>query len=218
MTYLLLPVAPPWWAAEHGYLSGITYLKDQGFRELAQLFGFEGRYLFSYAVYDINPNQVAAFPSLHAAYPFLAFLFARRTFGRIGWLMIVYSVAVWFSIVYLADHYVIDIFAGLAYAVVAYWAVIHAPAWFRRFVEKAEDDELEAGVEAEEAGQVGALRGLGRRVRWSTVGQGAAVFVAGALGAWYFVSTGSASNPLYIVPWLAMIGGLWRAAAGLMSR
>ena len=43
-----------------------------------------GHYVFSYTIYSINPNQVAAFPSLHAGYPFLAFLFTRRAFGRAG--------------------------------------------------------------------------------------------------------------------------------------
>src|SRR2546421_195556 len=78
----------------------------------ASLFGFEGHYLFSYPVYQFNPNQVAAFPSLHAGYPFLAFLFARRAFGRVGWVMLAYSACVWFAVVYLADHYVVDILGG----------------------------------------------------------------------------------------------------------
>ncbi|HVL53789.1 MAG TPA: phosphatase PAP2 family protein, partial [Vitreimonas sp.] len=144
ITYLVLPVAPPWWAAERGLLPGVEYLKDQGFQDLARLFGFEGRYLFSYTMYQINPNQVAAMPSLHAAYPFLAFLVARRFLGRWGWLMLVYSACVWLSIVYIADHYVVDILGGLLYASVAYWAVIHAPASFRRLVDRAADQELTA--------------------------------------------------------------------------
>jgi hypothetical protein len=226
VTYLVLPVAPPWWAAKEGFIPGpdgpaIAYLKDQGFTELARLFGFEGHYLYSYTIYDINPNQVAAFPSLHAGYPFLAFLFARRTFGRVGWLMIAYSVCVWFSIVYLADHYVVDILAGLAYAAVAYWAVIHAPGWFRRLVERAADTELEAGVEADDRGERGALRRLGRRVRPTVVGQGAVAAVAGAVGIALMAFTGAAGGSgtvLYLVPWLVMLGGLWRAAAGVLSR
>jgi hypothetical protein len=227
VTYLLLPVAPPWWAAKEGFIPGpnglpaITYLKDQGFTELARLFGFEGHYLYSYTIYDINPNQVAAFPSLHAGYPFLAFLFARRTFGRVGWLMIAYSVCVWFSVVYLADHYVVDILAGLAYAAVAYWAVIHAPRWFRGLVERAADSELDAGVEADEAGEAGALRRLGRHVRPTVLGQGVAVAIAGAAGIALMAFTGAlggAASVLYLVPWLVMIGGLWRAAAGLLSQ
>jgi len=226
VTYLLLPVAPPWWAAKNGLIPGpdglpaIAYLKDQGFSELARLFGFEGHYLFSYTVYDINPNQVAAFPSLHAGYPFLAFLFARRSFGRIGWLMLAYSVCVWFSIVYLADHYVVDILGGLAYAVLAYWAVIHAPGWFRRVMERAADTELEAGVEADDSGETGALRRLGRRVRPAQLGQGLGLAAAGVVGIGLMAGgglAGGAGSPLYLLPWLVMIGGLWRAAAGLLS-
>ncbi len=226
-TYVLLPVAPPWWAAEHGFLPGpdglpaIVYLKEQGFDQLASLFGFEGHYIYSYTVYDINPNQVAAFPSLHAAFPFLGFLFARRAFGRVGWLLLAYSVCVWFSIVYLADHYVVDIIGGLLYASAAYWAVIHAPAWFRRVIDDAADDELEAGVEAADAGDAGALARLGRHVRWSVVGQGLVVAALGAAVAYWMNTTGAlggGTTALYLVPWLAMLGGAWRAAAGLLSR
>jgi PAP2 superfamily protein len=228
VTYLLLPVAPPWWAAERGFIPGaggqaaIAYLKDQGFSDLASVVGFDqGHYVFSYTIYNINPNQVAAFPSLHAGYPFLAFLFARRAFGRVGWLLIAYSVCVWFSIVYLADHYVVDILGGLVYAAVAYWAVIHAPGWYRRFMDQAADEELEAGVEAADAGDRTALRRLGRRVRWALVGQGSAIAIVGAVGITLMSVqglAGGAGSPLYLVPWAAFVGGAWRAAAGLLSR
>jgi len=226
-TYVLLPVAPPWWAAQHGYLPGpdgqpaIVYLKEQGFDQLASLFGFEGHYIYSYTIYDINPNQVAAFPSLHAAFPFLAFLFARRAFGRPGWLLLGYSICVWLSIVYLADHYVVDILGGLAYAALAYWAVIHAPARLRRVIDDAADDELEAGVEAADAGDAGAIARLGRRVRWTVVAEGSIVAVLGALAAYWMNTTGAlggGTTALYLLPWLALLGGLWRAAAGLLSR
>jgi len=29
---------------------------------------------------------------------------------------------------------------------------------------------------------------------------------------------GGSSNPLYLLAWLGILGGLWRAAAGLLSR
>jgi hypothetical protein len=221
VTYLLLPVAPPWWAEQHGFLSGVLHLRDQGFAELARAAGFDqANYVYSYAVYNINPNDVAAFPSLHAGYPFLAFLFARRAFGRAGWVMLAYSVGIWFSIVYLGEHYVVDILGGLAYALAAYWAVMHAPGWFRRFVDRAEDEELDVGVTASPGGE-GAVARLARGVRWTIVGQGAAFAVAGGLGIAVLMRTdavGGASTPLYLVPWSALIGGLWRAAAGLLSR
>ncbi len=226
-TYLVLPVAPPWWAAEHGLIPGpdgapaITYLKAQGFDDLARLFGFEGRYLYSYAIYEVNPNAVAAFPSLHAAYPFLAFLFARRAFGRPGWLMLGYAACVWLAITYLADHYIVDVLGGLVYAAVAYGAIVHAPGWFRRVVDRAADPAVEADLEAGAAGDENALRRVAGRVRWGMVRQGAAVAVVGALGVVGVVKggwLGGESTPVLLLPWALIIGGLWRAALGAISR
>jgi hypothetical protein len=230
VTYLLLPVAPPWYAADPikaapycggACVTGVLHLRDTGFQGLAGFFGF-GNYFFSYQnVYGISSNDVAAFPSLHAAYPFLAFLFARRAFGRAGFLMLAYTACIWFAIVYLGEHWVTDIVGGVVYACAAYFAVMHGPSWVRRFMEKAADEEIEAGVEAEEEGDVGALRRLGRRIRWSLVLQGLAVALVGgivgygmnALG-WF----GGSQSVLYLLPWLAILGGLWRGAAGLVSR
>jgi hypothetical protein len=226
-TYLVLPVAPPWWAAEHGLIPGlngmpaITYLKEQGFNDLARLLGFEGRYLFSYTIYEVNPNQVAAFPSLHAGYPFLAFLFARRAFGRVGWLMLAYAACVWFAIVYLADHYVVDILGGLAYASVAYLAIVHGPGWFRRIVDRAADPAVEADVERGEAGDATGFRRAEGGIRWAIVGQGAAIAVVGAIGIFGVIKLewfGGAGSLLFLAPWALFLGGLWRAALGAISR
>lgn len=212
VTYLLLPVAPPWYAAERGLLPGVAYLKEQGFADLARMFGFEGRYLFSYTIYQINPNQVAAMPSLHAAYPFLAFLFARRFFGRPGWLMLVYSAFVWFSIVYIADHYVVDILGGIAYAAAAYWAVMHAPGWFRRVVDRAADDELSADGRDERW----ALRRVDRGAvtQGLLVAAGAGLVLVAMANGWL----GGSGTPLFLVPWFVLLAGGWRAAAGLLAR
>ena len=220
VTYLLLPVAPPWWADQNGYVTGILHLRDTGFQGLAHLFGF-GNYFYSYSVYSISSNDVAAFPSLHAAYPFLAFLFARRAFGRAGWLMLAYTACVWFSIVYLGEHWVVDIVGGVVYALAAYAAILHGPRWARRLMEQVADEEIEAVVEAEDEGDVGALRRLGRHVRWALVGQGLAVTICGAAAA-YGMNTmgwfGGSGTALYLLPWLAILGGLWRGSAGLISR
>jgi hypothetical protein len=227
-TYLVLPVAPPWWAAEHGLIPGpsgapaITYLKQQAFDDLGRMLGFAGNYLYTYTIYDINPNQVAAFPSLHAGYPFLAFLFARRAFGKSGWLMLLYAACVWFSIVYLADHYVVDIIGGLAYASVAYAVVVHAPGWFRRFVDRAADPSIEAEVEEGEA--TGRWRGrwrLAERISWPALATGLAVAAAGVIGlvlvdraGWL----GGRSSPGLLIPWALVIGGLWRSALAVLTR
>src|SRR5918996_3792983 len=79
VTFLLLPVAPPWIAAQDGVLNGpdgepiLRYLKPDGFAVIASALGYpDGNELSSYVFYDVNPNGVAAFPSLHAGYPLLS--------------------------------------------------------------------------------------------------------------------------------------------------
>ena len=222
VTYLLLPVAPPWYAAQHGFVTGVLHLRDTGFYGLSNLFlGFGHDYFYSYtALYSISSNDVAAFPSLHAAYPFLAFLFARRAFGKAGWLMLAYTACVWFAVVYLGEHWVVDIIGGVIYAFAAYFAITRGPGWMRRFMEKIADEEIEAVVEAEDEGDVGALRRLGRRVRWALVAQGlvaTAIGVGVAAGMNWFGWAGGSGSALYLLPWLAILGGLWRSAAGLVS-
>lgn len=128
VTFLLLPVAPPWKAMEQGLLNGpdgrpvIGYLKPDAFAAIADTLGFNGRWLSSYVFYGVNPNGVAAFPSLHAGYPFLSFLVLRHAFGRVAWLAFGYAVAVWWAIIFLGDHYLIDVLGGIAYAIAAYCA------------------------------------------------------------------------------------------------
>jgi hypothetical protein len=135
VTFLLLPVAPPWYAADVGLLDGpdgepvIRYLKPDAFAVLADGLGFDGRWLTSYVFYSVNPNGVAAFPSLHAGYPFLSFLVLRRAFGGIGWLALGYAFGVWWAIVFTGDHYVIDVLGGIAYAFAAYFAALRIADW-----------------------------------------------------------------------------------------
>jgi membrane-associated phospholipid phosphatase len=68
-------------------------------------------------------NQVAALPSLHAAYPMLLLLFFWRDgrWVRLG--LAVYVLAMGFTLVYSGEHYVSDILVGWAYAGAVYGAV-----------------------------------------------------------------------------------------------
>ncbi len=157
VTYLLVPAAPPWWAANAGVIDGpdgtpvLAYLKPAAFETLAETLGFDGAYLYSFAFAGVNPNLVAAFPSLHVAYPFLAFLVLRRAFGRIGWLALGYTVLVSFSVIYTGDHWIVDAFAGVAYAYVAFYAIVHTPASVRIRAEAAWA-RLVGGIERRVAG------------------------------------------------------------------
>jgi len=58
-------------------------------------------------------NDVAAMPSLHAAYPMLMLLFFwRRARRSVRALLIAYVLAMAFTLVYTADHFVFDILLG----------------------------------------------------------------------------------------------------------
>ncbi len=70
-----------------------------------------------------NPNRIAAMPSLHAAYPTLVFLFTLAHWRRLAPFMLLYCLGLWFSIVYMGEHYVIDAIAGVVYAIVSFFAV-----------------------------------------------------------------------------------------------
>jgi len=131
-TYLLLPVAPPWWAAAFGHLPAtagqplLGHLQGGAFDSLAAALGLTGGWVASLAFGDVSPDPVAAFPSLHAAYPILAYLCLRRVAGPAKWLALAYTAAAWFSIIYLGDHYLIDIAGGVVYAGAAWHFVAHS--------------------------------------------------------------------------------------------
>jgi membrane-associated phospholipid phosphatase len=75
---------------------------------------------------SLNRTKVAAsFPSMHAGLSLLSLIYARR-FGRvIGWPRLLFgvflfgSVSLWVATVYLRHHWVVDLFAGFAVAIVA---------------------------------------------------------------------------------------------------
>jgi membrane-associated phospholipid phosphatase len=116
-TALFLPVAPPRFAYEYGQgLNVVDVLHDT----LVQL---QFAPVTTWAYGNVIGNPVAAFPSLHAAYPFLGFLVLRRRWPRLAWGMLAYCFVVWFAIVYLGHHYVVDIIGGVTYAFVAFWLV-----------------------------------------------------------------------------------------------
>lgn len=119
--FLLLPTAPPWLAQEWGYLDDLQRPSYQAYK----LFLPKG--LADYDTFRMwtaaSPNPVAALPSLHAAFPWLVLLFAVRAFGKAGWIFLAYNAAVWFSVVYLSQHWVVDVIAGMVWATVVFVAV-----------------------------------------------------------------------------------------------
>ncbi len=116
ITFLLLPAAPPWYAAERGFIESEKIINI-----IISQIGWSWN--LSYFYDSLNPNPVAAMPSLHAAYPWLSFLALKNFSKKIAWFFLPYPFLVWFSLVYLGEHYVIDVIAGVAYAQVSFWVV-----------------------------------------------------------------------------------------------
>ncbi len=116
VTYVLYPMAPPWWAADHGWLPvPADILGTIHYGNLPNP--------VVTATQFFQPNAVAAMPSLHAAFPFLVWLVLWRTWPRWGWSAVLYPLGMAFSVVYLGEHYVTDVLAGWLYALVAYYLV-----------------------------------------------------------------------------------------------
>ena len=109
VTYLFWPSAPPWWQ-----VSDVYKVID---RTVQLLWG--NQYFVSGIYHSFNPNRFAAFPSLHAAFPALAAVYAWRRYRPLSIVLIVWSIAVLLAIVYLGEHYVVDALAGYAYVAAA---------------------------------------------------------------------------------------------------
>jgi membrane-associated phospholipid phosphatase len=127
ITFVLAPTAPPWLAAQHGDLPGVHHLLKQSLADM---------HLSGIAKIDGDPkhyNIVAALPSLHAAFPVICLLVARR-FALPRWLqalLVLQIVGVAFAIVYTGEHYVVDVLFGLLYGYVTFrlvtWLLEYRP-------------------------------------------------------------------------------------------
>jgi membrane-associated phospholipid phosphatase len=109
--YFLVPMAPPWLAAQLGQLPptprlllSVPYLQVPRFL----LLGF-----------DTNP--VAAMPSLHAAFSLVVALGLGLVSPWAKCLGYLYVVTLGFALVYGGEHYVVDLLAGYALAGFVFW-------------------------------------------------------------------------------------------------
>ncbi len=114
MTFFLFPAAPPWLAAAKGILPPV---KELILYHIERLSGDLSRIYVS-----MNANPVAAFPSLHAAFPFLWLLCGRKYFSKTSAiLLLINMIGVAFAIVSFGEHYVVDVLAGWLYAAVSFY-------------------------------------------------------------------------------------------------
>jgi hypothetical protein len=110
--YWALPTAPPWYASLHGRLgeSGDIAVRRM-MVEHGEAFWKDG-WEPLYSVLGGNP--LAAMPSLHFATSLMAahlLTEAGPVAGAIGW---TYALTLGFALVYLGEHYLVDLLAGTA--------------------------------------------------------------------------------------------------------
>lgn len=112
LVYHLVPTAPPWYAAERGRLGD---RRTPPVRRMMVEYGeqfWKHRWGPLYSVLGGNP--LAAMPSLHFATSVnAAHLLAESgpLEGAVGW---TYALTLGVALVYLGEHYVVDLLAGLA--------------------------------------------------------------------------------------------------------
>jgi membrane-associated phospholipid phosphatase len=107
--YQVIPTAPPWWAGETRKLPPVRRIMTEAGERVW------GRY-WTHLYDSLSGNQLAAMPSLHFATSVMAahvLSDVGRVEGAVGWS---YAALLGFALVYLGEHYVVDLAAGAALA------------------------------------------------------------------------------------------------------
>lgn len=125
ISFIVLPTAPPWMAA-----GGDRRLRFDALEPLARPAGRGWRHLGLDAFFHAWEtgrdwvNRVAAMPSLHAGFSLMVVLVFWPQLRRRGWRLLAlgYPLVMGVALVYLAEHYVIDVLAGWALVLGTFWA------------------------------------------------------------------------------------------------
>jgi membrane-associated phospholipid phosphatase len=127
VTFILFPAVPPWMASEWlGRIHGVTNRFSTVLHSYPLPFHTTPIFYF----FPLYGDSVAAFPSEHAAIPFLELLTFGLVLGRKVYVWFgLWVLWVLFTIVYLGEHWVTDAIAGYLYSTAIFLAVMW---WFRR--------------------------------------------------------------------------------------
>lgn len=163
-TYILIPAAPPWYAASTGVI-GDTVVRNAAAgwwdSPLADWLGLQ----FAAVWFDrqtAGANDVAALPSLHAAFAMLIAValwpVVRHWAPRL--ILALFPLAMGFTLVYGGEHYVLDVLLGWAYVLTI---ALGFRAWDRWSAQRmaaraAEVDELVLAESGASPDPVGSTR------------------------------------------------------------
>ena len=123
LTFALFPAAPPWAAAEKGLIPALA--NPAGVQATDSPLPTDSGPLY----HLVAGNPYAAIPSLHEGYAMLVFLFVVMLAWNTRWRWPVFGVALLYpivqaiAVVYTANHYVVDLIIGGAYAFAAVFGV-----------------------------------------------------------------------------------------------
>lgn len=109
LSYWVLPTAPPWYAARHGLIPAEPALRRLMVEHGETFWRDRWEPLYSF----LGGNPLAAMPSLHFATSAMAAMLLADigpVQGAVGWS---YALTLGFALVYLGEHYVVDLLAGL---------------------------------------------------------------------------------------------------------
>ena len=140
-TYVLFPAAPPWMAAARGEIEPVSRISGKGWNAL----GLDG----AASLLDKGQgivNQVAAVPSLHAAFAlFICVFFWRRARWPMRVVLVAYSLAMGFALVYAGEHYASDVLLGWLYVALVMAGVTWCERRWR--TRRRPNGERETGLE-----------------------------------------------------------------------
>lgn len=112
--YWAIPTAPPWWAAAHGELDDARTFH---IRRMMIEYGPEFWGDLWGPLYDVlGGNPLAAMPSLHFATSVMGAQLLSEVdpvAGAVGW---TYAALLGLALVYLGEHYLVDLVAGAAFS------------------------------------------------------------------------------------------------------
>ncbi len=117
--YFLIPSNPPWLAPDPVNTPAAVQVA-RVMEPVGKALG-GGLYNASYRVIG-ESNPIAAMPSIHMAVTFLLVFVARPAGRRWRWLALAYAALMGFALVYLGEHYVVDVAVGMLIAAYGWFA------------------------------------------------------------------------------------------------